>query len=55
MNMKQRCCLCASYEYLQYGETGCYWIDSFAPKDYVWFLADSQERAMAIPQKCIFV
>lgn len=53
-DMKQRCCLCASYEYLHYGETGCYWTDASTPEGYVWFLADSRERAIAIPTKYIF-
>jgi hypothetical protein len=53
--MKQRCAIACNVHGLNYGETGWYWTDASTPEGYVWFLADSRERAIAIPQECIFV
>ncbi len=53
--MRQRCCLSAPYEFLNYGETGFYWEDTSLPSGYVWFLADSREQAITIPSKYLFL
>lgn len=52
--MKKRCALAAHFDGLHYGETGCYWTDASTPKGCVWFLADSREQAVVVPQRFIF-